>query len=64
MERRPAASASITRAACAAVLLGGLASTLVAAELRLALDALGDLVGTADTEELLGRIFQRFCIGK
>ena len=37
---------------------------LVAMELHTAADALGVLVGREDTEDLLGRIFSRFCIGK
>jgi|CXWL01.1.fsa_nt_gi tRNA modification GTPase len=37
---------------------------IVAAELRTAADSLGVLVGREDTEELLGRIFERFCVGK
>ncbi len=37
---------------------------LVATELRLAADGLGELVGRDQTEELLGRIFSRFCVGK
>jgi tRNA modification GTPase len=37
---------------------------LVAAELRQAAESLGRLVGEEDTEELLGRIFARFCVGK
>jgi tRNA modification GTPase len=37
---------------------------LVAIELRGALDAIGDVVGRHDTEDLLGRIFSEFCIGK
>ena len=36
----------------------------VAFDLRQAAGALGSLVGTVTTEELLDRIFQRFCIGK
>ena len=36
----------------------------VAEELRSALEAVGDVVGRAGTEELLGVIFGRFCIGK
>lgn len=38
--------------------------SLVAAELRLALDALGEVVGTVYTDDILDRIFSRFCIGK
>ena len=37
---------------------------LVAEELRSALQAVGDVVGQTDPEELLGVIFGRFCIGK
>jgi tRNA modification GTPase len=37
---------------------------LVAAELHSAADALAVLVGADDTEDLLDRIFSRFCIGK
>jgi tRNA modification GTPase len=37
---------------------------LAALELRTALDTLGRIVGTTDTEEILGEIFSRFCIGK
>lgn len=37
---------------------------LAAVELRSALDALGQIVGSTDTEDILGEIFSRFCIGK
>jgi tRNA modification GTPase len=37
---------------------------LIAAELRLALDALGEVAGTVYTDDILDRIFSRFCIGK
>ena len=37
---------------------------LVAAELRAALEALGEIAGTVCTNDLLDRIFSRFCIGK
>jgi tRNA modification GTPase len=37
---------------------------LVSIELRSALDSIGDVVGRHDTEDLLGRIFSEFCIGK
>jgi len=40
------------------------AGELLAEELRLAHDALGEIVGTASSDELLGRIFSEFCIGK
>ena len=37
---------------------------LVAAELRAAVDALGEVLGVVYHDDLLGRIFSRFCIGK
>lgn len=37
---------------------------LAAEELRLAADSLGRITGRVDQEQLLGRIFSRFCIGK
>ena len=37
---------------------------LVAAELRAAIDELGQVVGAVYTDDLLDRIFSRFCIGK
>ncbi|MBV9659259.1 MAG: tRNA uridine-5-carboxymethylaminomethyl(34) synthesis GTPase MnmE [Verrucomicrobia bacterium] len=37
---------------------------IVALELRAALDAIGEVIGGADTEEILGEIFAKFCIGK
>ncbi len=43
---------------------GGLAPEFVAEELRAALNATGEIVGKSDTEDLLGRIFSTFCIGK
>ena len=36
----------------------------IAFEIRSALEALGDLVGETATEEVLNRIFEKFCIGK
>ena len=37
---------------------------LVAAELRVALDELGQIVGVIYTDDILDRVFSRFCIGK
>lgn len=37
---------------------------LLALELRGALDQLGEMIGTVYTDDLLDRIFSRFCIGK
>ena len=40
------------------------AGELLAEELRLAQHALGEITGAVTTEDLLGRIFSTFCIGK
>lgn len=45
-------------------LRGRRTSELIAEELRLAERALGEIVGPQQNEELLGRIFSSFCIGK
>jgi len=42
----------------------GLPAELVALEIREALDALGDITGRTTPEEVLDRIFAKFCIGK
>lgn len=42
----------------------GLSPELVAVDLRAALDAVGDIVGRVDSEELLGELFSTFCLGK
>ncbi|MBA1146648.1 tRNA uridine-5-carboxymethylaminomethyl(34) synthesis GTPase MnmE [Ectothiorhodospiraceae bacterium WFHF3C12] len=48
----------------AAAQLGAGAGELLAEELRLAQDALGEITGRISSDELLGRIFSSFCIGK
>ena len=45
-------------------LIAGTPPEFVAEELRAALSAAGEVVGQADTEDLLGQIFSTFCIGK
>ncbi len=40
------------------------AGELLAEDLRLAHDALGEITGTVTSDDLLGRIFSEFCIGK
>jgi tRNA modification GTPase len=51
-------------AAAARLLTEHNAPELVAEELKRAQQALGDIVGAESSDELLGRIFARFCIGK
>jgi tRNA modification GTPase len=46
------------------ILIEGLAPEFVALELREALQALGEVVGAVDVEEVLDVIFASFCIGK
>ncbi|MEI8312217.1 MAG: tRNA uridine-5-carboxymethylaminomethyl(34) synthesis GTPase MnmE, partial [Verrucomicrobiota bacterium] len=57
-------SASKSLGAAAALLQSAEPPELPAIELRAALDSVGHIIGTADTEEILGEIFGRFCIGK
>ena len=47
-----------------ALLGAGEPPELMAVELRSALGAVGEIVGEAGTEEILGKIFSSFCIGK
>jgi len=51
------------RSAAETLLLGG-GDELVAVDLRLVLDELGRVVGAVVTDDILDRIFSRFCIGK
>ena len=37
---------------------------LVSVDLRICLDAIGDIVGKTTTEDILDRIFSQFCVGK
>ena len=41
-----------------------LSGECLALDLRVALDALGEIVGVVSTDDILDRIFQEFCIGK
>ena len=43
---------------------GQLGLEVLAEDLRLAIRALGRVIGSVDVEEILGEIFSRFCIGK
>ena len=55
-------SESVTRARTA--LAGQIALDLVALDLRIAVGAIGEIVGKTTTEDLLDRIFSTFCLGK
>ncbi len=57
-------SAKSSLAAAADHLRAGTPPELTAIDLRAALDAVGRITGAADTEEILGKIFGSFCIGK
>jgi tRNA modification GTPase len=56
------AAVSLGRAKAIANTAGG--NELLAAELRIALSELGKVVGAVYTDDVLDRIFSRFCIGK
>lgn len=45
-------------------LADSLSAELLAEELRAALDSVGEVVGRVDSEDVLGKIFSTFCIGK
>ena len=56
--------ASASLSAAMELLGAGEPPELVAVELRAALGAVGEILGEAGTEEILGKIFSSFCIGK
>ena len=56
------AADSLTRAREAAA--NAVGEEFVAAEVRVALDQLGQVVGAVYTDDILDRVFSRFCIGK
>ncbi len=56
--------AQISLQAAKQTLLSGDGAELTSMDLREAMDAIGEIAGRIDTEELLGEIFSRFCIGK
>jgi tRNA modification GTPase len=64
--RHAAALAVATEALQSALdkMAGGELSELIAADLRHAVDKIGDVVGRVDNERMLDRLFQQFCIGK
>jgi tRNA modification GTPase len=56
------ASAALAQAQAAATAHSG--DEIVAAEIRIALDELGRVAGAVYTDDILDRVFSRFCIGK
>jgi tRNA modification GTPase len=56
------ASAALARAQAAATIRSD--EELIAAEIRVALDDLGSVAGAVYTDDILDRVFSRFCIGK
>jgi tRNA modification GTPase len=62
--RQALASADDGLAESLALVQVGAGQELVSASLRGALDALGEVIGAVFTDDLLDRVFSRFCIGK
>jgi tRNA modification GTPase len=56
--------AAVALDAAAAALKAGTDPEFIALDLRDALDAVGEVVGRVDSEDILGKIFSSFCIGK
>jgi tRNA modification GTPase len=56
--------AAAALSAAIALLESGEPPEIIAVELRAALSAIGEIVGEVGTEEILGKIFSSFCIGK
>ncbi len=56
-------ASEVLQSACETLLLDG-SDELVAIDLRQAVDELGKVVGAVVTDDILDRIFRRFCIGK
>jgi tRNA modification GTPase len=56
--------AAVALATAITLLKSGEPPELVALELRASLFAVGEIIGEAGTEEILGKIFSSFCIGK
>jgi tRNA modification GTPase len=46
------------------MLESGESPEFLAIDIRAALDSIGEIAGEVTTEEILGRIFSKFCIGK
>jgi len=46
------------------VMSAGDGAEIISMDLREAMEAIGEIAGRIDTEELLGEIFSSFCIGK
>jgi tRNA modification GTPase len=53
-----------TALAAAVALVDAGSEELIAAEIRAALNALGEVVGAVCTDDILDRVFSQFCIGK
>ncbi|TLY45947.1 MAG: hypothetical protein E6K59_02435, partial [Nitrospirae bacterium] len=41
-----------------------MAAECIAADLRVAINAIGEIIGETTTDDILDRIFREFCIGK
>ena len=64
LNRRHLSAVAEARAALARATENAAIAELAAADLRSALDAVGSVVGSVTPDDVLGRIFGAFCIGK
>ncbi len=62
--RKSLAAAHATLQAAIAIAQADAGDELIAAELRIALDDLSAVIGDVHSDDILGEIFSRFCIGK
>jgi len=56
--------AQVSLNAAVTTLSSGDGAEFISMDLREAMEAIGEIAGRIDTEELLGEIFSSFCIGK
>ena len=57
-------SALVSLRAARSTMESGYSTDLVAEDLRMCLNALGEIIGEVTTDEVLGNIFKHFCVGK
>ena len=64
LSARGLAAAQVTSVLASAALFAALPRELLATDMRLAIDALGEITGETTTDDILDVVFSAFCIGK